>query len=60
MTQRIVTPRLAPEVARASLTAAGIPCTHAVASTDVGDAWAECLRDAAAARGPRVVWLSLP
>jgi len=63
MTQRIVTPRLAPERARASLEAAGIPCTVATASTsldDPDDPWVEVLREAAGRRGPRVVWLSLP
>ncbi|MFO7564479.1 MAG: thiamine pyrophosphate-dependent enzyme [Enhygromyxa sp.] len=60
MTQRIVTPRLPPELARASLAAAQIPCTHALASPDVSGAWVEGLRDAAAGSGPRVVWLSLP
>src|SRR5690606_23841883 len=63
MSQRIGTPRLAPERARASLEAAGTPCTVATASNsleDPDDPWVEVLREAAGRRGPRVVWLSLP
>jgi len=59
MTQRIVTPRLSPERARASLEAAGLPCTHAVATTNLDDPWVACLREAAAKPGPRLVWLNV-
>lgn len=64
MTQRIVTPRLSPERARASLEAAGLPCSHAQLTTDPNDEWAHTLRraathrhQAAAPRGPRLIWL---
>ena len=61
MTQDIVTPRLAPERALASLTAAGLACASATATTDPSDDWAERLTEAAAAiaadPGPRLVWL---
>jgi indolepyruvate ferredoxin oxidoreductase alpha subunit len=60
MTQGIVTPRLSPERARASLEAAGVPCQLASATTDARDRWAATLREAAARSGPRVVWLVLP
>jgi indolepyruvate ferredoxin oxidoreductase, alpha subunit len=59
MTQRIVTPRLAPAVARASLEAAGIPCASAIATGVPGDPWVARLREAAQLDGPRVVWLDL-
>jgi indolepyruvate ferredoxin oxidoreductase alpha subunit len=59
MTQRIVTPRLAPAIARASLEAAGLPCTVARATTSRDDPWATVLREAAQRRGPRLVWLEL-
>lgn len=58
MTQRIVTPRLAPARARASLEAAGIPCSTAELSSNPRDAWAVTLLEAAGLEGPRVVWLS--
>lgn len=57
MTQRVVTPRLSPERARASLEAAGIPCVQAVATTELDDPWVATLREAAARSGPRLVWL---
>lgn len=57
MTQRIVTPRLAPARARASLEAAGIPCLTAELSAKTRDAWAVTLLEAAGLEGPRVVWL---
>ncbi|HVH98022.1 MAG TPA: thiamine pyrophosphate-dependent enzyme [Enhygromyxa sp.] len=60
MTQRIVTPRLAPALARASLEAAGLPCTVARVTASLDDPWVTTLRDAAAVRGgPRLVWLEL-
>jgi hypothetical protein len=59
MTQRIVTPRLAPAVARASLEAAGLPCTVATATTNPDDPWLDVLRQAATATGPRLVWLQV-
>lgn len=58
MTQRIVTPRLSPERARASLAAAGIPCLAAELSPDPRGAWAVTLLEAAGLEGPRVAWLS--
>lgn len=58
MTQRIVTPRLAPARARASLEAAGIPCVSAELNSNPRDAWAVTLLEAAGLEGPRVVWLS--
>ena len=59
MTQNIVTPRLSPAAARASLEAAGMPCEVAAATTDPEDPWAASLREAASRRGPRLVWLTL-
>ena len=59
MTQRIVTPRLSAERARASLEAAGLPCTVATASPRIDDPWLEVLREAAGQTGPRLVWLEL-
>ncbi len=59
MTQQIVTPRLSPALARASLEAAGIPCTVASATTNTDDAWATALRDASQRPGPRLVWLHI-
>src|SRR5690606_30175888 len=59
MTQRIVTPRLAPELARASLEAAGIRCSVATGTPSVDDPWAATLREAAGQAGPRLVWLKL-
>jgi indolepyruvate ferredoxin oxidoreductase alpha subunit len=58
MTQRIVTPRLAPARARASLEAAGIPCLAAELNSDPRGAWAVTLLEAAGLEGPRVAWLS--
>jgi indolepyruvate ferredoxin oxidoreductase alpha subunit len=58
MTQRIVTPRLSPARARASLEAAGISCMSAQLSSNPRDAWAVTLLEAAGLQGPRVVWLS--
>lgn len=58
MTQRIVTPRLAPARARASLEAAGIPCMTGELSSNPRDAWAVTLLEAAGLEGPRVMWLS--
>ncbi len=57
MTQRIVTPRLAPERARASLEAAGIPCFAAELNADPRGSWAVTLLEAAGLEGPRVAWL---
>jgi indolepyruvate ferredoxin oxidoreductase alpha subunit len=58
MTQRIVTPRLPPARAQASLVAAGIPCLTADLSHP-RDTWAVTLLEAAGLEGPRVVWLTL-
>lgn len=57
MTQRIVTPRLAPKVAVASLEAAGLRCW--MTRVGDGDSWRETLAEAAAVSGPRLVWLHL-
>jgi indolepyruvate ferredoxin oxidoreductase alpha subunit len=59
MTQRIVTPRLTPAVARASLEAAGLPCTSARATASHDDPWVATLHEAAQRRGPRLVWLEI-
>lgn len=59
MTQRIVTPRLSPAVARASLEAAGLPCSVARLTNDPDDPWLDVLKQAAARRGPRLVWLEI-
>jgi TPP-dependent indolepyruvate ferredoxin oxidoreductase alpha subunit len=59
MTQRIVTPRLSPERALASLEAAGLPCLRARASTSPDDPWHQRLREVAVRSGPRLLWLEL-
>ncbi len=59
MTQRIVTPRVAPEQALASFAAIGVRCWSARATLDPGDAWAGVLDQAAAASGVRLVWIDL-
>jgi indolepyruvate ferredoxin oxidoreductase, alpha subunit len=59
MTQDIVTPRLSPEAARASLAAAGLACCTASGTTSVDDPWTGVLREAAKRSGPRLVWLLL-
>lgn len=61
MTQHIVTPRLRPEAARASLEAAGLPCATATltAEGDADQRWIEVLGELADDRGPRLLWLEL-
>jgi TPP-dependent indolepyruvate ferredoxin oxidoreductase alpha subunit len=59
MTQRIVTPRVAPERALASFAAIGVRCWSTRATSDVGDAWSAVLDEAAGYSGTRLVWIDI-
>lgn len=59
MTQRIVTPRVAPERALASFEAIGVRCWSTRATLDPSDPWAAVLGEAARERGPRLVWVDV-
>lgn len=59
MTQRIVTPRVAPERAIASFEAIGVRCWSIRATVDPADPWAAVLGEAARERGPRLVWVDV-